>query len=321
MSTKNNSNKNNVNENLLDQYAKKYLVFLQFEKRLSKNTIEAYWNDLKRYINYLNDYFKIRKPNKIRIKHIREFANLLNTTPILRSGNAGVQATTLHRAFSSIRGFHKYLISEGITDSDPTIFLESPNSDRKLPIILSVEEIDQIIQAVNPESKSCLRDKALISLMYATGLRVSEVVNLKLTNILWDEQIVRIIGKGGKERVVPIGMRSFQLLKKYVDLDRPRLARKGDSQSYLFLNNRGRPTTRMTIWNILNKHLKMAGIDKNISPHTLRHSFATHLVEGGADLRAVQEMLGHADISTTQIYTHLDSTYLKEVHKQYHPRA
>ena len=157
--------------------------------------------------------------------------------------------------------------------------------------------------------------------MYATGLRVGEVVNLKLLNILWDEKIVMTIGKGNKERFVPIGTRSFQLLKKYVELDRPRLSRKGDSESHLFLNNRGRPTTRMTVWNILHKHVKLAGINKNISPHTLRHSFATHLIEGGADLRAVQEMLGHSDISTTQIYTTLDTTYLKEVHKQYHPRS
>ena len=157
--------------------------------------------------------------------------------------------------------------------------------------------------------------------MYATGLRVGEVVDLKLTNINWEENFVRVIGKGNKERIVPIGMRSYQLLKKYVDLDRPRLARKSNSESYLFLNNRGRPTTRMTVWNILSKHIKAAGINKRVSPHTLRHSFATHLLEGGADLRAVQEMLGHADITTTQIYTHLDSSYLKEVHKQFHPRS
>ena len=255
MANNNIKTKKELNDNLLDQYAKKYLVLLQFEKRLSKNTIEAYWGDLKRYINYLNDFFKIKSPNKIRIKHIRDFANLLNTTPILRSGATGVKTTTLHRAFSSIRGFHKYLINEGITSSDPTIFLESPNSDRKLPVILSVEEIDNIIHSVNPESKSCLRDKALIALMYATGLRVGEIVKLTLVNILWDEKMVRVIGKGNKERVVPIGTRSFQLLQKYVELDRPRLSRKGDSQSYLFLNNRGRPTTRMTVWNILNKHV------------------------------------------------------------------
>ncbi|MAV58824.1 MAG: site-specific tyrosine recombinase XerD [Candidatus Marinimicrobia bacterium] len=310
-----------LNDNKLDNYAKKYLIHLQFERRLSKNTIESYWSDLKRYINYLKDIFNINNPKKIRIKHIKEFANLLNTIPIIKSGNSGVSSNTLHRSFSSIRGFHKYLLSEKFTDNDPTLYLESPSTDRKLPIILSVEEIDNIISAVSPESKTCLRDKALVSLMYATGLRVSEVVDLKLTNINWDENILRIIGKGDKERIVPIGNRSYQLLKKYVDLDRPRLARKSNSESYLFLNNRGRPTTRMTVWNILSKHIKAAGINKRVSPHTLRHSFATHLIEGGANLRAVQEMLGHADISTTQIYTHLDSSYLKEVHKQFHPRS
>ena len=311
----------NINNNKLDNYAKKYLLYLQFEKRLSKNTIEAYWSDLKTYINYLNDIFQINNPKKIRIKHIREFANLLNTVPIIKSGNVGVSSNTLHRSFSSIRGFHKYLLNKKLSDNDPTIYLESPSTDRKLPVILSVEEIDDIIKSVNPESKTCLRDKALISLMYATGLRVGEVVDLKLTNINWEENFVRVIGKGNKERIVPIGMRSYQLLKKYVDLDRPRLARKSNSESYLFLNNRGRPTTRMTVWNILSKHIKAAGINKRVSPHTLRHSFATHLLEGGADLRAVQEMLGHADITTTQIYTHLDSSYLKEVHKQFHPRS
>ncbi|MAP66384.1 MAG: site-specific tyrosine recombinase XerD [Candidatus Marinimicrobia bacterium] len=310
-----------INDNKLDNYAKKYLIHLQFERRLSKNTIESYWSDLKRYINYLNDIFNINNPKKIRIKHIKEFANLLNTIPIIKSGNSGVSSNTLHRSFSSIRGFHKYLLNEKFTDNDPTLYLESPSTDRKLPIILSVEEIDNIISSVSPESKTCLRDKALVSIMYATGLRVSEVVDLKLTNINWDENILRIIGKGNKERIVPIGNRSYQLLKKYVDLDRPRLARKSNSESYLFLNNRGRPTTRMTVWNILSKHIKAAGINKRVSPHTLRHSFATHLIEGGANLRAVQEMLGHADISTTQIYTHLDSSYLKEVHKQFHPRS
>ena len=310
-----------INDNKLDNYAKKYLIHLQFERRLSKNTIESYWSDLKRYINYLNDIFNINNPKKIRIKHIKEFANLLNTIPIIKSGNYGVSSNTLHRSFSSIRGFHKYLLNEKFTDNDPTLYLESPSTDRKLPIILSVEEIDNIISSVSPESKTCLRDKALVSIMYATGLRVSEVVDLKLTNINWDENILRIIGKGNKERIVPIGNRSYQLLKKYVDLDRPRLARKSNSESYLFLNNRGRPTTRMTVWNILSKHIKAAGINKRVSPHTLRHSFATHLIEGGANLRAVQEMLGHADISTTQIYTHLDSSYLKEVHKQFHPRS
>ncbi len=310
-----------LNDNKLDNYAKKYLIHLQFERRLSKNTIESYWSDLKRYINYLNDIFNINNPKKIRIKHIKEFANLLNTIPIIKSGNSGVSSNTLHRSFSSIRGFHKYLLNEKFTDSDPTLYLESPSTDRKLPIILSVEEIDNIISSVSPESKTCLRDKALVSIMYATGLRVSEVVDLKLTNINWDENILRIIGKGNKERIVPIGNRSYQLLKKYVDLDRPRLARKSNSESYLFLNNRGRPTTRMTVWNILSKHIKAAGINKRVSPHTLRHSFATHLIEGGANLRAVQEMLGHSDISTTQIYTHLDSSYLKEVHKQFHPRS
>ena len=310
-----------INDNKLDNYAKKYLIHLQFERRLSKNTIESYWSDLKRYINYLNDIFNINNPKKIRIKHIKEFANLLNTIPIIKSGNSGVSSNTLHRSFSSIRGFHKYLLNEKFTDNDPTLYLESPSTDRKLPIILSVEEIDNIISSVSPESKTCLRDKALVSIMYATGLRVSEVVDLKLTNINWDEYILRIIGKGNKERIVPIGNRSYQLLKKYVDLDRPRLARKSNSESYLFLNNRGRPTTRMTVWNILSKHIKAAGINKRVSPHTLRHSFATHLIEGGANLRAVQEMLGHADISTTQIYTHLDSSYLKEVHKQFHPRS
>jgi len=226
-----------INDNKLDNYAKKYLIHLQFERRLSKNTIESYWSDLKRYINYLNDIFNINNPKKIRIKHIKEFANLLNTIPIIKSGNSGVSSNTLHRSFSSIRGFHKYLLNEKFTDNDPTLYLESPSTDRKLPIILSVEEIDNIISSVSPESKTCLRDKALVSIMYATGLRVSEVVDLKLTNINWDENILRIIGKGNKERIVPIGNRSYQLLKKYVDLDRPRLARKSNSESYLFLNN------------------------------------------------------------------------------------
>ncbi|MBC8214765.1 MAG: site-specific tyrosine recombinase XerD [Candidatus Marinimicrobia bacterium] len=305
----------------MHQFAKEFLLHLQFERRLSNNTVQAYWNDLRRYTDFLNDECKIEDPKNIMLSHVRKYVKWLNQIQVQNTENTGLKSSSINRTFSSIRGFHDYLIQQNISTKDPTNILEPPKLEKKLPIVLSVEEIDRIIKSVDLEKKISLRDRALLSLLYASGLRVTELVKLKLTNILQEEQLIRVIGKGDKERIVPIGGRALKHLSEYVEAVRPVLARKGNSRGYIFLNQRGTPLTRMTVWNIIKENTIKAGIKKKISPHTFRHSFATHLLEGGADLRAVQEMLGHVDISTTQIYTHLDKHTLKEIHQECHPRG
>ena len=208
-----------------------------------------------------------------------------------------------------------------IVEKNPSHLLTPPRLSRNIPVTLLVEEINQIIDSVDMDKKFASRDKALLSTLYASGLRVSEIVQLKMQNIMMQEELVRVFGKGNKERIVPIGNVALHLIKKYIKQLRPQLASKGKSHGILFLSNRGNQLTRMSIWNILHENTLKSGINKKVSPHVFRHSFATHLLEGGADLRSVQEMLGHSDITTTQVYTHIDKTYLKEIHKQYHPRG
>ena len=314
-----NDQKNMLNP--LHPFAKEFLIHLQFERRLSNNTVQAYWIDLRRYTDFLFDECRIKLPKNIMLSHVRKYVKWLNQIPIQKTDTIGLKSSSVNRTFSSIRGFHDYLIQQNLSSKDPTNILETPKLEKKLPTILSVEEIDKIIESIDLEKTISLRDRALLSLLYASGLRVTELVNLKLTNILQEEQLIRVIGKGDKERIVPIGSRALKHLNEYNELIRPSLARKGNSRGYIFLNQRGTPLTRMTVWNILQDNVLRAGIKKKISPHTFRHSFATHLLEGGADLRAVQEMLGHVDISTTQIYTHLSIKRLKEVYDKAHPRA
>ncbi|NOZ07311.1 MAG: site-specific tyrosine recombinase XerD [FCB group bacterium] len=307
-------------QNPLLRSARHFLLHLQFERRLSRNTIEAYWNDLRRYTNYLNEAFNISRPQDIKLAQIREYVKLL-TRLTTGDGSEGLKTATISRAFSTLRGYHSYLIHEGLSKKDPAAFLQPPQLEKKLPVVLTVREIEDIFQTVDLSSKSGLRDMALLQILYSCGLRVSEVVSLKLPNILWEDTMVRVIGKGSKERIVPMGAPAYDCLIRYVENLRPTLARKGNNRGFLFLNLRGGPITRMSVWNILHAHVVKAGIRKKVSPHTFRHSFATHLLEGGADLRVVQELLGHSDITTTQIYTHLDKTYLKETHKRFHPRG
>ncbi len=307
-------------QNPLYRSARHFLLHLQFERRLSRNTIEAYWSDLRRYTDYLNDAFSISRPQEIKLAQIRAYVKLLSRlTP--GDSSEGFKTATISRAFSALRGYHSYLIHEGLSKKDPTTFLVPPRQEKKLPEVLTVGEIETIFKAVDLTCKTGPRDMALLQLLYSCGLRVSEVVSLKLPNILWEDTMVRVIGKGSKERIVPIGAPAFSSLTEYVENLRPSLARKGNNRGFLFLNLRGGPITRMSVWNIVHENVVKTDIRKRVSPHTFRHSFATHLLEGGADLRVVQELLGHADITTTQIYTHLDKTYLKETHKQFHPRG
>ena len=307
--------------NPLWELATEYLSHLQFERRLSTNTLNAYNHDLKKYTNFMFDKLQLMSIDSIQSSHIENFVNKLSNKPNMDKKEGLKKSSSIHRLFSTIRGFHQYLCQLHITKNDPSQLLVPPRLTRSIPTTLIVEEVNQIIQSVDLNKKFALRDQAILSMLYASGLRVTELVDLKLKNIMMDEGLIRVFGKGGKERIVPFGKIALTFLKLYLKLIRPSSSKKGKSQGILFLNHRGGKLTRMAIWNILHENTIRAGINKKVSPHVLRHSFATHLLEGGADLRSVQEMLGHSDITTTQIYTNIDKIYLKEIHKQFHPRG
>jgi integrase/recombinase XerD len=234
--------------------------------------------------------------------------------------DAGLQPTSIRRCISAVRTYYAFLVGEGLVAADPSERVELPRTWRRLPGVLTRSEVDRLLAAPQIEDPMYWRDKALIEFCYASGVRVSELISLKLWYLIADEGLATVLGKGARERVVPIGRSALGALEVYMRELRPGLASDA-SEGAVFLNARGRPLTRMGVWKILRRHVQAAGIRKRVTPHTLRHSFATHLLEGGADLAAVQEMLGHADISTTQIYTHVDREYLKDVHRKYHPRA
>ena len=300
---------------------REYLHYLDLERGLSQNTRASYTIDLERYLRWIA-YLKIPhivdvKPVQIH-QHIRE----LHST--------GLAPTSIARVISAIRGLHRFLISEagvGANLDDPTEHIDLPKRRRALPAVLSSADIAAMLEQPDVTTPLGIRDRAILETMYACGLRVSELVGLTQGNLLLDEEIIRVIGKGSKERVVPIGTSAREWIVRYQREVRWQLAGKRpaggkrETGDALFLNARGGRLSRMSIWNIVTTAATKAGITVNVHPHTLRHSFATHLLEGGADLRAVQEMLGHADISTTQIYTHVDREYLKEVHRTFHPRG
>jgi len=304
----------------MEKFLNVFLNHLSLERSLSSNTVESYRIDLKRYIKFLTEE-KISTLEEVKEDHITKFIGVLS--------GLGLKANSITRNLASIKSFHKFLAREDYTQSDPACAIESPKLWRKLPVVLHQHEmerlIDQPTKEVNirkkkgPTIRLVLRDKAILEFLYATGVRISELIGMKRKNLLLEVGLVRVIGKGQKERVVPIGEKAIKSVEEYLSDLRPKLANQ-NSRDVLFLNRRGRQLSRMGLWKILRKYVNQARIKKKVSPHTIRHSFATHLLEGGADLRAVQEMLGHADISTTQIYTHLDREYLKEVHRTFHPR-
>tara|TARA_Y100000996_G_scaffold346772_1_gene284991 strand:- start:611 stop:1537 length:927 start_codon:yes stop_codon:yes gene_type:complete len=304
----------------LIENAKRYLVYLQYEKRLELNTINSYWYDLEKYICYLSDILNISDINKIKKKHIVSFLSSLNYYRKV-DDKIRYSESSLSRYVSSIKGFHFYLLEQEITTKDPSGKIISPKLKKKIPIILSVEEIDLIIESIDLNKSIDYRDKAIISLLYSSGIRISELMKLKLIDFNLDNSILSVMGKGSKERVVPVGERAMIYILSYIEGYRSSFIKKNNSNGFLFLNNRGRSLSRMGLWNIIKKRTESTIIKKKITPHIFRHSFATHLIEGGADLVAVQQMLGHSDISTTQIYTHLDKSYLKEIHKSHHPRG
>ncbi len=290
---------------------REFLVFLQLEKSLSENTVESYRFDLERLGSYLAAY-GIGRLDRINRSLLTAFLHELY--------DLGFAAASIQRNLSSIRGFFGFLAGEGVIEDDPTELLEGPKNSRYLPSVLTVDEMCAVLRGVDTTRPRGVRDRALLETLYATGMRVSELAAFSYEQILFDEKLVRIIGKGSKERMAPIGDVAIHWLREYLETERPLLARP-HTDSVIFLNVRGGAMSRMGIWKIVRKHVMAAHIEKPVSPHTFRHSFATHLLEGGADLRIVQEMLGHANIVTTEIYTHVDREYLKEVHASFHPRS
>ena len=293
-------------------FLKEYLNVLRLEKNLSVNTISSYRNDINSLINFL-DSLKINDPSLVDNKLLNSF--------FINLQELGLSNTSAARYYSSIKGFFSYLFSNKYIKANPVEKVMPPKLSKNLPSVLSLGEIDSILLKPDVENKLGLRDRGILEVLYACGLRVSELIGLKISDLFFDEEIIRVLGKGSKERLVPIGSSAIKWTKEYLTKSRPMLAKKAKSENVVFLNNRGSKLSRMGVWKIVDQYVKEAGIQKEVHPHTFRHSFATHLLEGGADLRAVQEMLGHADISTTQIYTHIDRDYIKQVHKQFHPRG
>jgi integrase/recombinase XerD len=285
--------------------------YLALEAGHSANTVEAYLRDLRRLGEFAATK-GVRAPAQITRTHLRDFVYLLK--------DLGLSPATIRREVSAVRTYFGFLIGEGRVEQDPSDRLESPQRWRRLPETLSVKEVEALLAAPNVDEPLAWRDRAFLELAYGAGLRVSELCGLGITGLLLEEGLVRVFGKGGKERLVPIGRGVIGAVSTYLHTLRPRLDR-GKSGGRVLLNVRGEPLSRVGAWGIVKRCARRAGITKRVTPHTLRHSFATHLLEGGADLRAVQEMLGHADLSTTQIYTHVDREYLRSVHKQFHPRA
>jgi integrase/recombinase XerD len=285
--------------------------FLTLEKGTSPLTLEAYRRDVERLVDYARTK-SATTPMDVTSKLLREF--------IYHLKDLGLSPSSIRRNVSAVRTYFRFLMSDGIVARDPSERLETPRKWRTLPDVLTVEEISRLLAAPTLDDPLAFRDRAMLELAYGAGLRVSEWITVGVKDLLLEDKLVRVFGKGSKERLVPIGRSAIGAVATYVRELRPRLE-KGGGKGVLFLNARGEPLTRMGAWKILRRYVERAGIQKAVSPHTLRHSFATHLLEGGADLRAVQEMLGHADISTTQIYTHVDREYLRQVHKQYHPRS
>jgi len=285
--------------------------YLALEAGNSRHTVASYLRDLTR----LSEYATTRgaeAPEQLTAAHLREFIYFLK--------DLGLAPTTIRRQISAIRTYFKFLVGEGIAARDPSDRIESPKRWRTLPTVLTVAEMRTLLAAPNTDEPLAIRDRALLEFAYATGVRVSELIAIRSQDISLVDRVVRVLGKGGKERIIPFGRSALGAISLYAHEVRPTLDR-GKTRGYLFLNARGTPLSRVGAWGVIKATARRAGLAKRVTPHTLRHTFATHLLEGGADLRAVQEMLGHADLSTTQLYTHVDRDYLRTVHKSYHPRA
>lgn len=296
-----------------DTYINQFKNYLRLERSLSDNSIEAYVHDivkLKQFVDLSNLHIGPTAITAIHLQNFLEYINELGMTP-----------HTQARVLSGIKAFYKYMMYDELIDQDPTALVEAPKLGRKLPDTLSYHEIEQLLQAIDHSTPEGQRNRAMLEVLYSSGLRVSELIDLRLTNVYEDVGFLRVIGKGNKERLVPIGREALKYLKIYTSEVRVHLNIAPGHENYVFLNRRGKKLTRVMVFTIIKGLAKKTGMKKAISPHTFRHSFATHLIEGGADLRAVQEMLGHESITTTEIYTHLDRDYLRQVIQEFHPRS
>jgi integrase/recombinase XerD len=294
-----------------EPYKKGFKSYLQLERSLSGNSVEAYVADLDKLTTYLESVAVTKSPEQIELKDLQGFIKWV--------AEIGLNQTSQARIISGIRAFYKYCLLEDISKKDPTLLLEAPKLRRRLPDILSIAEIENILEQIDLSTPEGTRNKAILETMYSCGLRVSELVNLKISDLYLDIGFIRVTGKGSKERLVPIGSEAVKFNRIYAENIRVHIDVKKGEEDILFLNRRGSRLSRVMIFLIIKDLVKKAGINKVISPHTFRHSFATHLVEGGADLRAVQEMLGHESITTTEIYTHLDREFLRKTLQEFHP--
>ncbi|WP_192823618.1 site-specific tyrosine recombinase XerD [Rufibacter sp. LB8] len=292
---------------------KQFQGYLQLEKSLSANSVEAYVRDVRKLEHYFEVTAQTVLPLAVTVTHLQGFLEWINTL--------GMTAHSQARTISGIRAFYRFLIMEDLLDADPTETIEGPKLQRKLPDTLSYDEIVHLFEAIDVSTPEGTRNKAMLETLYSSGLRVSELIELKLSNVYEDLGFLRVTGKGNKERLVPIGRDALKYMRIYLDSVRRHQTIKKGQEDFVFLNRRGSGLTRVMIFNIIKDLAAKVGLQKSISPHTFRHSFATHLIEGGADLRAVQEMLGHESITTTEIYTHLDRDYLKQIIQDFHPRS
>jgi len=296
----------------MNEFVREYISVLRLEKKLSENSVSAYKNDLNIFITFLTDY-GITDFSEVDNKALLEFFN--------RKEQSEKETTTNARCISALKGFFKFLENSSYIKKNPMDKIEPPRIIRKPPEVLAFSEIEKLLDQPDTEDKLGLRDKAMLELFYSSGLRISELINIRVADLFFEDEVIRVLGKGSKERIIPVGSSAIKWVTEYLVRSRPLLEKKSLSKNIVFLNRNGKKLSRMGIWKLLKAYSKDAGIEKDVHPHTLRHSFATHLVEGGADLRAVQEMLGHSDISTTQIYTHVDRDFVKQNHRDFHPRG
>lgn len=301
-----------------DLSRKLFVNYLKHEKSLSENTIKSYKLDLEKLFDYLINVKLIEAVKKIREDDLIDFFKFANSSK--ENSEEKFAIRTMSRYLSTFRSFFKFLDAEKIIDTNPVENIDSPKIAKIIPEYLSIEEVDKILSKPDLSNKLGLRDKALLETMYGSGLRVSEAINLTVSNVFFKDEFIRVFGKGNKERIIPIGKTGLKFIDKYINESRASL-KNSHSENFLFLNFRGKKLSRMGIYDIVRRYSREAEIEKDVHPHTLRHSFATHLLQGGADIRIIQEMLGHSDITTTQIYTHTNRDYLIEVHKTFHPRS
>jgi integrase/recombinase XerD len=299
--------------NAWELHIKHFTNYLKLERSLSSNSIEAYERDVEKLMQFVEMNYPKVSPQQITGKQLQGFIAYIN--------ELGMSAFSQARILSGVKSFYKYLMFEEVIDKDPTALIGGPKLGRKLPDTLEYHEIEKLLEAIDLSSPEGQRNRAMIEMLYSSGLRVSELVDLKRANIYFDAAFLRVVGKGNKERLVPIGRDALKFLKIYLEEIRPLIPIQKEGEPFVFLNRRGKKLTRVMIFTIIKNLAQKIGLNKSISPHTFRHSFATHLIEGGADLRAVQEMLGHESITTTEIYTHLDRDYLKQVIREFHPRS